>query len=101
MRFESVHIRRYGCLEDVEIGTPETALPSIVVVFGPNESGKSTFFSFLTTLLYGFPPRKTDDEPVHTVARRRPSRRARALFDSMMAKSRRYTDVFWPSHGED
>ena len=63
MRFESVHIRRYGCLEDVEIGTPATALPAIVVVFGPNESGKSTFFSFLTTLLYGFHPAKRTTNP--------------------------------------
>ena len=63
MRFEYVHIRRYGCLEDVDIGTPETALPSIVVILGPNESGKSTFFSFLTTLLYGFRPAKRMTNP--------------------------------------
>ena len=56
MRFETVEIRRFGRLEDVRIGTPETALPSIVVILGPNESGKSTFFHFLTTLLYGFYP---------------------------------------------
>ena len=63
MRFESVQVRRFGCLEDVEIGTPETALPSIVAILGPNESGKSTFFSFLTTLLYGFRPAKRTTNP--------------------------------------
>ena len=63
MRFETVHIRRFGCLEDVRIGTPETALPSIVAILGPNESGKSTFFSFLTALLYGFYPAKRTTNP--------------------------------------
>ena len=63
MRFETVHIRRFGCLEDVRIGTPETALPSIVAILGPNESGKSTFFSFLTALLYGFYPAKRATNP--------------------------------------
>ena len=62
MRFESVQVRRFGCLEDVEIGT-ETPLPSIVAILGPNESGKSTFFSFLTTLLYGFRPAKRTTNP--------------------------------------
>ena len=54
MRFESVRIDRYGCLADLSTG--EAPLPSIVVVMGPNESGKSTFFDFLSTLLYGFRP---------------------------------------------
>ena len=63
MRFETVEIRRFGQLEDVRIGTPETALPSIVVILGPNESGKSTFFAFLTTLLYGFYPATRTKNP--------------------------------------
>lgn len=54
MRFESIHVDRYGCLADLSTG--EAPLPSIVVVMGPNESGKSTFFDFLSTLLYGFRP---------------------------------------------
>ena len=60
MRFESIHVGRYGCLED--LSTPDP-LPSIVVVLGPNESGKSTFFSFLTNLLYGFRPATRDGHP--------------------------------------
>ncbi len=63
MRFETVEIRRFGCLEDVIIGTPETALPSIVAILGSNESGKSTFFAFLMTLLYGFYPAKRTTNP--------------------------------------
>ena len=54
MRFESVRVVRYGCL--AELSTGDDPLPSIVVVMGPNESGKSTFFDFLSTLLYGFRP---------------------------------------------
>ena len=60
MRFESIHVARYGCLEDLRTPDP---LPSIVVVLGPNESGKSTFFSFLTNLLYGFRPATRDGHP--------------------------------------
>ncbi|MDE2794753.1 MAG: AAA family ATPase [Gemmatimonadota bacterium] len=61
MRFESIHVSRYGCLADLATG--EAPLPPIVVVLGPNESGKSTFFDFLTTLLYGFRPASRDRHP--------------------------------------
>ncbi len=60
MKFESIHVTRYGCLED--LATPDP-LPSIVVVLGPNESGKSTFFSLLTDLLYGFRPATRENHP--------------------------------------
>ncbi len=60
MRFESIHIARYGCLTGLQTPDP---LPSTVVVLGPNESGKSTFFSFLTNLLYGFRPATADGHP--------------------------------------
>ena len=60
MRFDSVEVVRYGRLEGLRVGDApllrDGPLPSIVVVLGPNESGKSTFFSLLTTLLYGFKP---------------------------------------------
>ena len=61
MRFESIHVSRYGCLADLSTG--DRPLPSIVVVLGPNESGKSTFFSFLTTLLYGYHPATRANHP--------------------------------------
>ena len=61
MRFEGIQISRYGRL--AEVRTPEGRLPSIVVVLGPNEGGKSTFFSFLTTLLYGFSPATRESHP--------------------------------------
>ena len=61
MRFESIQVARYGCLADVTTG--ESPLPSIVVILGPNESGKSTLFDFLTTILYGFRPATRDRHP--------------------------------------
>ena len=54
MRLESIQVARYGCLADLSTGG--SPLPSIVAVMGPNESGKSTFFDFLSTVLYGFRP---------------------------------------------
>ena len=61
MRFESIQVVRYGCLADLSTG--DSPLPSIVVVLGPNESGKSTVFDFLSTLLYGFRPATRDRHP--------------------------------------
>ena len=55
MRFEAISAERFGCLQGLATDS-QPSLPSIVVVLGPNESGKSTFFSFLDTLLYGFRP---------------------------------------------
>lgn len=67
MRFDAVKIARYGRLADLTAGVPsgsdKSSLPAVVVVLGPNESGKSTFFSFLTTLLYGFKPAARERHP--------------------------------------
>ena len=79
MRFESVHIDRYGCLADLSTG--EDPLPSIVVVLGPNESGKSTFFSFLTTLLYGFHPANRAGHPYTPWSGGSPEGRGRIRLD--------------------
>lgn len=80
MRFESVHIDRYGCLADLSTG--EQPLPSIVVVLGPNESGKSTFFSFLTTLLFGFHPANRAGHPYTPWSGGSPEGRGRIRLDS-------------------
>lgn len=61
MRFEAIRVDRYGCLADLATG--ESPLPSIVVVLGPNESGKSTLFDFLSTTLYGFSPATRERHP--------------------------------------
>ena len=48
------HVDRFGGLQDLDTG--EEPLPSLVVVAGPNEAGKSSLFSFLSAALYGFHP---------------------------------------------
>ncbi|MCK4334279.1 AAA family ATPase, partial [candidate division WOR-3 bacterium] len=53
MRIEKLEIGAYGCFVDRSIpNLPE----GLVIVHGLNEAGKSTLFSLLTTLLYGFDP---------------------------------------------
>ena len=60
MRFASLSIGRFGALKDREFpDLPEGA----VVVLGRNESGKSTLFAFLETILYGFMPASRDLHP--------------------------------------
>ncbi len=41
----------------------------IVVVVGPNEAGKSTFFEFLVTMLYGFAPAEAGKHPYRSTDR--------------------------------
>ena len=79
MRFESIRVTRYGCLADLDTG--ESPLPSIVVVLGPNESGKSTLFDFLSTLLYGFRPATRDRHPFTPWAGGNPEGWARLRMD--------------------
>jgi len=74
MRFESIRVHRYGCLADLSTG--DSPLPAIVAVMGPNESGKSTFFDFLSTLLYGFRPATRAQHPYTPWAGGNPEGRA-------------------------
>lgn len=61
MRIEHLRVDGFGKLADWDSG-PDP-LGSLVVVLGPNEAGKSTLFSFLTTALYGFQPASRDSNP--------------------------------------
>ncbi|RMH23198.1 MAG: hypothetical protein D6701_00540, partial [Gemmatimonadetes bacterium] len=61
MRFVRLRIDAFGGLGDVDTG-PEPLGP-LVVVYGPNEAGKSTLFRALRTLLYGFHPASRDANP--------------------------------------
>ncbi len=78
MKFESIHVARYGCLAG--LSTPDP-LPSVVVVLGPNESGKSTFFSLLTDLVYGFRPATRDSHPYAPWSGGDPEAQARLRLD--------------------
>ncbi len=60
MRLEKLHARVFGPLRDLELALD----PGVVLVFGPNESGKSSFRSALETLLYGFEPAARDAHPL-------------------------------------
>lgn len=61
MRFERIVVKRFGRLCGFDTG--ESPLPGMVVVHGPNEGGKSTLFSFLSSLVYGFYPASRDAHP--------------------------------------
>jgi len=61
VRIEQIHVDAYGRLQDFDTGS--RPLGPLVVVLGPNEAGKSTLFSFLTTALYGFHPASRERNP--------------------------------------
>ncbi len=61
MKFERVHVGAFGGIRDLDTGPG--GLPGLVVAFGPNEAGKSTLFTFLTTMLYGFYPASRERNP--------------------------------------
>lgn len=52
MRFESLQVERFGRLVGFEV----KSLGDLVVLFGANESGKSTVFQVFVSLLFGFLP---------------------------------------------
>ena len=61
MRIDRIQIDGFGTLRGLDTGP--TGLHGLVTVFGPNEAGKSTLFTFLTTALYGFQPATRERNP--------------------------------------
>jgi uncharacterized protein YhaN len=61
MRIDRIRVDAFGRLRDLDTGA--APLGGLVVVLGPNEAGKSTLFTFLTTALYGFQPATRDKNP--------------------------------------
>ena len=61
MRFERIRARAFGRLEEFDTG--KEPLASLIVVVGPNESGKTTFFHMLGSLIYGLYPASRDQHP--------------------------------------
>ena len=65
MRFQAVHLTRFGCFTDqsVQFG-PATEAPDFHIIYGDNEAGKSTLRDAITAFLYGIPAR-TDHNFLH------------------------------------
>ena len=53
MRIKTLKAGSFGCLKDWEAGGLDADL---IVVYGNNESGKSTLFNLIETLFYGWKP---------------------------------------------
>ena len=61
MRIDRIRVGAYGPLAELELeGLAESDL---VVVYGPNEAGKSSLRSFVASMLYGFSPAAREDHP--------------------------------------
>lgn len=60
MKILSCHIDAFGAMRDRSF--PDLDAP-VVVVEGSNEAGKSTFFHFLQTMLYGVYPVREENHP--------------------------------------
>jgi uncharacterized protein YhaN len=61
VKIDRLRVDGFGRLSGLDTG-PEP-LGGLVVVLGPNEAGKSTLFTFLTSMLYGFKPASRDSNP--------------------------------------
>ena len=61
MKIDRIRVGAFGPLADLELeGLAESDL---IVVYGPNEAGKSSLRSFVTSMLYGFSPAAREDHP--------------------------------------
>ncbi len=60
MRITSCHIEQFGTLDERAFADLDHEL---IVLLGPNEAGKSTFFEFLKTMLFGFSPATAEKHP--------------------------------------
>ena len=61
MRIDAWRINAFGPLGGWEV--TDLARHHVVIVLGPNESGKSALFEFLTSAMFGFAPARAQDHP--------------------------------------
>ena len=61
MKLKRVQARAFGRFEDFDSGS--TPLGDLNVVVGPNESGKTTFFHLLHSIIFGLYPAAKDQHP--------------------------------------
>lgn len=60
MRFDELHLLKYGHFEGCDLLFPKQAL-DFHLIFGANEAGKSTTLAAVSDLLFGFPHGKAQD----------------------------------------
>src|SRR3978361_44420 len=60
MRFDELHLLKYGNFEGCDLLFPKQTL-DFHVIFGANEAGKSTTLAAVGDLLFGFPHGKAQD----------------------------------------
>ena len=53
MKFERISLEKYGAISSREIDL--ASKPGLIIVYGPNEAGKSTLLNAIRDLLYGVP----------------------------------------------
>ncbi|MGD0894620.1 MAG: AAA family ATPase [Acidimicrobiales bacterium] len=56
MKLTGIHVDGYGTLADLDL---DGIAPSLTVVYGLNEAGKSTLLDFVRAVLFGFPDRRS------------------------------------------
>ncbi len=56
MRLTGIHVDGYGSLANLDL---EGLAPTLSVVYGLNEAGKSTLLDFIRAVLFGFPNRRS------------------------------------------
>ena len=61
MRIDRLRIGAYGPLAELEL--EGLAEHDLLVIYGPNEAGKSNMRSFVASMLYGFSPAAREDHP--------------------------------------
>ena len=61
MKLHRIRARTFGRFEDFDSGS--TPLADLNVVVGPNESGKTTFFHLLHSIIFGLYPASKDQHP--------------------------------------
>jgi uncharacterized protein YhaN len=65
VRIDRLRVGAYGPLAELEL--EGLAEHDLLVVYGPNEAGKSSLRSFVATMLYGFSPAAREDNPATPV----------------------------------
>jgi uncharacterized protein YhaN len=56
VRLTGIHVDGYGCLANLDL---DGLAPTLSVVYGLNEAGKSTLLDFVRAVLFGFPNRRS------------------------------------------